>query len=208
MNALIAEAYKTREKLAAAQAPDIEKTAESVLLDELIKIAAADGIDLKDLDDNDIAEILAGAMQQAGVEKTAAPAVPAAPAAPAAPAVEEGPSEEDQAKLAEADFLGRVMAHALFDEVNQIQAAGGVPDEQEKTASAEEQEFLQAFEAMAVHQANDILAAVGVDVGEHTKTAAPYTVDDPQLQTAIIERAGELLAEAGWDVEAIAQRLS
>lgn len=196
MNALIAEAYKTKEKLAAAQAPDIEKTAESVLLDELVKIAAADGIDLNELDDNDIAEILAGAMQQAGVEKTAAPAA------------EEGPSDEDQAKLAEADFLGRVMAHALFDEVNQIQAAGAEPAAQEKTASAEEQEFLQAFEAMAVHQANDILAAVGVDVGEHTKTAAPYTVEDPQLETAIIERAGELLAEAGWNVEEIAKRLS
>lgn len=199
MNALIAEAYKTREKLAAARAPDIEKTAESVLLDELVKIAAADGIDLDDFDDNDIAEIIAGAMEQAEMELSDAPAEKTAGA-------DDGPSGDDQEKLAEADFLGRVMAHAMFDELNQIQ--NGVEDDTEKTASAEEQEFLDAFESMAVHRANDILSAVGVDTGEHTKTAAPYEVDDPQLETAIIERAGELLAEAGWDVDAIAARLA
>jgi hypothetical protein len=195
MNALIAEAYKTHEKLAAARGADIEKTAESVLLDELVKIAEADGIDLDDLDDNDIAEIIAGAMEQAGIEQYGAEKT--------AGADDDGPSSEDQEKLAEADFLGRVMAHALFDEMSQIQDGG-----QEKFASAEEQEFYGAFEAMAVHRANDILAAVGVDTGDHVKTAAPYEVTDPQLDTAIIERAGELLAEAGWDVDAIASRLA
>ena len=198
MNALIAEAYKTHEKLAAAATPDVEKTAEAVMLDELVKIAEADGVDLSELDDNDIAEIVAGAMEAAegegevDAEKTA----------------EAEPSDEDQEKLAEADFLGRVMAHALFDEMGQIQdAAPAEQTEQEKTAAAEEAEFLGAFEAMAVHQANSILGAVGVDVGDHEKTAAPYEVTDPQLETAIIERAGELLTEAGWDVDEIAKHL-
>lgn len=196
MNELLAQAYGTKEKIAAAQAEQdpLEKTAEAQLLNELEKIAAAEGVDLNQLDDNDIAEILAGAMQQAGIAPTAAQ-------------VEKTASAEyddaDAAKIQEADFLGRVMAHAMFDEFSSIQGAG-----QEKTASAEEQEFLQAFEAMAVHKANDILAAVGVDVGDHVKTAAPYQVDDPQLETAIIERAGELLDEAGWDVDKIADALS
>lgn len=188
MNEILAQAYGTREKLASAQSQ--EKTAEAVLLDELVKIAEAEGVDLNQLDDNDIAEILAGAMGAAGqgAEKTAS---------------SEGLSEEDSAKLQEADFLGRVMAHAMFDEMAAIQ--GG---DVEKTASAEEAEFLQAFEAMSVYKANEILAALGVEeAGEHVKTAAPYQVDDPQLETAIIERAGELLDEAGWDVDAIAKAL-
>ena len=188
MNEILAQAYGTREKLAAAQSQ--EKTAEAVLLDELIKVAEAEGVDLNQLDDNDIAEILAGAMGAAGqgAEKTASA---------------EDLSEEDSAKLQEADFLGRVMAHAMFDEMAAIQ--GG---DVEKTASAEEAEFLQAFEAMSVYKANEILAALGVEeAGEHVKTAAPYQVDDPQLETAIIERAGELLDEAGWDVDAIAKAL-
>ena len=188
MNEILAQAYGTREKLASAQSQ--EKTAEAVLLDELVKIAEAEGVDLNQLDDNDIAEILAGAMGAAGqgAEKTASA---------------EDLSEEDSAKLQEADFLGRVMAHAMFDEMAAIQG-GGV----EKTASAEEAEFLQAFEAMSVYKANEILAALGVEeAGEHVKTAAPYQVEDPQLETAIIERAGELLDEAGWDVDAIAKAL-
>lgn len=186
MNEILAQAYGTREKLASAQGQ--EKTAEAALLDELIKVAEAEGVDLNQLDDNDIAEILAGAMGSAGQEKTASA---------------EDLSEEDSAKLQEADFLGRVMAHAMFDEMAAIQ--GG---EVEKTASAEETEFLQAFEAMSVYKANEILAALGVEeAGEHVKTAAPYQVDDPQLETAIIERAGELLDEAGWDVDAIAKAL-
>jgi hypothetical protein len=188
MNEILAQAYGTREKLASAQSQ--EKTAEAALLDELIKVAEAEGVDLNQLDDNDIAEILAGAMGAVGqgAEKTASA---------------EELSDEDNAKLQEADFLGRVMAHAMFDEMSSIQ--GG---EVEKTASAEETEFLQAFEAMSVYKANEILAALGVEeAGEHVKTAAPYQIDDPQLETAVIERAGELLDEAGWDVDAIAQAL-
>jgi hypothetical protein len=188
MNEILAQAYGTREKLASAQ---MEKSAEAALLDELVKVAEAEGVDLNQLDDNDIAEILAGAMQAAGqeTEKTAS--------------ADEELSDADQAKLQEADFLGRVMAHAMFDEMASIQDGGA-----EKTASAEEQEFLQAFEAMSVYKANEILAALGVEeAGEQVKTAAPYEVTDPQLETAIIERAGELLDEAGWDVEAIAKAL-
>lgn len=189
MNEILAQAYGTREKLAAAQPH--EKTAEAALLDELVKVAEAEGVDLNQLDDNDIAEILAGAMQAA------------APAEKTASADESELSDADNAKLQEADFLGRVMAHAMFDEMSNIQSAGS-----EKTASAEEQEFLQAFEAMSAYKANEILAALGVEeAGEQVKTAAPYEVTDPQLETAIIERAGELLDEAGWDVDAIAAAL-
>lgn len=188
MNEILAQAYGTREKLASAQYQ--EKTAEAALLDELIKVAEAEGFDLNQLDDNDIAEILAGAMGAVdqGAEKTASA---------------EELSDDDNAKLQEADFLGRVMAHAMFDEMASIQ--GG---EVEKTASAEELEFTQAFEAMAAYKANEILAVLGVEeAGEHVKTAAPYQIDDPQLETAVIERAGELLDEAGWDVDAIAKAL-
>lgn len=193
MNEILAQAYGTREKVASANQHQ-EKTAEAQLLDELVKVAAAEGVDLNQLDDNDIAEILAEAMaaaQGGQAEKTASAEA------------EGGMAPEDEAKLQEADFLGRVMAHAMFDEMASIQNGGT-----EKTASAEEQEFLQAFEAQAAYKANEILAALGVqEAGEHVKTAAPYQIDDPQLETAVIERAAELLDEAGWDVEKISQAL-
>jgi hypothetical protein len=178
MNELLAQAYGTQGNVEANNGT-LEKTAEAAILDELEKVAAAEGIDLNEFSDDDIIEIISEAMGNAGVEKTA------------------GVYGEDESmeKVAEADFLGRTMAHAFYDELTSIQH-GGV----EKTASDEE--FAQAFENEAIDRANAILEAVG---GVEKQSSA--TPDDEQLDGYLNERAAELLAEAGYDLDAIAGAL-
>jgi hypothetical protein len=190
MNELLAQAYGTEDNIAANGG--IEKTAEAALLEELEKVAAAEGIDLNDFDDNDIVEILTEAMGGTEEqEKTAS-----------AEAVDF--TEDEQVKLAEADFLGRTMAHAFYDELTSIQNVDGV----EKTAAPEDvdPEFYEAFESEALVRAHEILDAVGL--GDGTVKQSSAVVDDESLDTALIERAGEMLSEAGYDVDAIANALS
>ena len=184
MDELLAQAYGTADNIASLQGGH-EKTAESELFAELEKVAAAEGIDLDDLSDDDIAEILAEALgmdDYEGEEKTA------------------GVDEGDMAKLAEADFLGRAMAHAFYAEM------AGISGSQEKTAADEE--FAEQFEEAATERAREILAMVGVDVGygydgETVKTAADEDIDD-----ALTERASEILAENGYDVDEISAILA
>lgn len=194
MNELLAQAYGTENNIAANNA-GIEKTAEATLLEELEKVAAAEGIDLNDFDDNDIVEILTEAMNGVEeVEKTAA----------AETTETTEMTEDEQTKLAEADFLGRTMAHAFYDELTSIQNTDGT----EKTAAPEgvDPEFFEAFENEALVRAHNILDAVGLGDGEVKQSSA--VVDDESLDTALIERAGEMLAEAGYDVDAIANALN
>lgn len=198
MNELLAQAYNTQDNINTNNG--VEKTAEAALIDELEKVAAAEGIDLNDFSDDDILEILGEAMG-GDVEKTAA-----------AEGVE-ADDEETQVKLAEADFLGRTMAHAFYDELTGIQH-GGV----EKTAAADERpsdaflkiatqmedpEFAQAFEDTAIERANEILEYL--DTGSVKQSSA--AIDDEALDAQVTERAGQLLAEAGYDVDAIAAAL-
>jgi len=207
MNELLAQAYGTQGNIDTNSG--VEKTAEAALLEELEKVAAAEGIDLNEFNDDDILEILQEAMG-GEVEKTAA-------AADAAP--EAGEEDESQVKLAEADFLGRTMAHAFYDELTSIQqggtektASGRPSDRFLKTASEEEApaatqevdpEFAQAFEQASMERAQEILTFL--DTGTVKQSSA--AIDDEQLDNAVTERAGEMLAEAGYDVDAIAQHL-
>jgi hypothetical protein len=177
MNELLAQAYGTQDNITANNG-SLEKTAEAAILEELEKVAAAEGIDLSEFSDDEIVEIISEAMGGAGVEKTAA-----------------AYEEEGQEKVAEADFLGRTMAHAFYDELTTIQHGGT-----EKVASDEE--FAQAFEDEAVNRANAILEAVG---GVEKQSAAGY--NDEEIDGALDNRAAELLSEAGYDLDAIANAL-
>lgn len=215
MNELLAQAYGTYENINANNG--VEKTAEAALLEELQKVASAEGIDLNDFSDDDIVEILQEAIAGAEeVEKTAA----------AEETVEEGTfSDDDQEKVAEADFLGRTMAHAFYDELTAIQ--GGV----EKTASRNsdnflkvaadetteeesglamdnydfsDEEFATAFNDAAIERANEIIDFLDTGVEKQSSV----NVEDEQLNVAISERAGQLLDEAGYDVDAIVNALN
>ena len=212
MNELLAQAYGTYENINANNG--VEKTAEAALLEELQKVAHAEGIDLNEFSDEDIMEILQDAVTGAEtVEKTAS----------AEETTEEVTTEEGQEKLAEADFLGRTMAHAFYDELTAIQ--GGV----EKTASRNsdnflkvaadetteegmamdsydfsDEEFAAAFDEAAVARANEILEYLDTGVEKQSSVA----IDDEHLNVAVSERAGQLLDEAGYDVEAIVNAIN
>lgn len=192
MNELLAQAYGTtgniEKNASAVGVEETEKTAEAALLEELEKVAAAEGIDLNEFDDNDIVEIITEALGGEEVEKTAA-------------AQEEVADEEGQEKLAEADFLGRTMAHAFYDELTSIQQGG-----LDKVAAPEgvDPEFVEAFETAAVEKANEILEYLE---NGHVKQSSA-AIDDEQLNAAVYERAGELLDEAGYDVNAISEALN
>ena len=203
MNELLAQAYGTAENIA-VNTQDIEKTAaENAFaegLDQLEKIAAAEGIDLNEFSDDEIVEILSEALV-GETEKTAG--------------VED---EEGYEKLAEADFLGRTMAHAFYDELTGIQGGGHADrgsDAFLKQAAADtgsaidqfdfsNEEFASAFHDAGVERANDIIEML--DSGVVKQSAATY--DDEMLDTAVTEYAGRLLDEAGYDVDAIANALN
>ena len=201
MNELLAQAYGTQANIDTNSG--VEKTAEAALIEELQKVAAAEGIDLNEFSDDDILEIIGEAMGGQDAEKTAST---------------EAEDDDSQVKLAEADFLGRTMAHAFYDELTTIQhgdaektAEARPSDAFLKKASSDETavteevdpEFAKAFEEAATERANEILEFL--DTGSVKQSSA--AIDDEQLDTAVTERAGELLAEAGYDVDQISEEL-
>lgn len=210
MNELLAQAYNTEANIA-ANSGETEKTAEAVLLEELEKIATAEGIDLNEFDDNDILDIITEAM---GTEKVAA--AEETTVEETTETTETAEVEEGEAKLAEADFLGRTMAHAFYDELTSIQTNGT-----EKVAGARKSdtflkvaadetdaaevspEVMQQFEDAALARAQEILDYIDTD-GQAKQSSA---FDDEELENAVMARAGELLDEAGYDVDAIAKAI-
>jgi hypothetical protein len=218
MNELLAQAYGTENNITVNTGAETEKTAESVLLEELEKVAAAEGIDLNEFDDNDIIEIINEAMGGVeAAEKTASADVDETTG---------DTTDGEQTKLAEADFLGRTMAHAFYDELTSIQhndvektastgdrnsdnflkVATGETDGTavEATGTDVDPEFAQAFEDAAMTRAQEIIDYL--DTGSVKQSSV--AVDDEQLNSALTERAGELLDEAGYDVNAIASAIS
>lgn len=97
MNEFLAQIYGTSDAL--------EKTAQSVLLS---KLAEDEGIDLSGLSPDQLEEIAQSVLTESSDEG----------------AEGEDLSKEAQANIAEADFLGRVMAHSMTQELDLIKQAG------------------------------------------------------------------------------------
>ena len=196
MNEILAQIYGTASDT--TEEP-LEKTAEAALLDELEKVATAEGIDLGELSDEDIVEILSEAMNSGEAEKTAE--------------ATEATEEDGQVKLAEADFLGRAMAHAFYNELSQIGA------EVEKTAS----EQVSTSDDVALARAEEILAAATEAMESSEKTASEdpkdrlvrlmgHTQEKQAADTAsddeVTARALEILDANDYDVDKIVELLS
>lgn len=88
--------------------PDDEDLAKTASAELLVKLAEEEGVDLDDFSDEEIAEMITNLQ---GEEKTAGD--------------ETQIDEESQEKLAEADYLGRVMAHAMVQELGDIEKEAG-----------------------------------------------------------------------------------
>ena len=120
-------------------------------------------------------------------------------------------NDEAQVKLAEADFLGRAMAHAFYNELSQIGT------EVEKTAAE-----IDPSEQAAMARAEEILAAATEKVESAEKTAAPEETPKDRLvrlmgdttekqasdDEAITARALEILDANDYDVEKIVELLA
>lgn len=107
MNEFLAELYGTSDIIASDPSP--EETEKLAAADFLVKLAAEENVDLDSLTDEQVGELLAE------VEKTAAE--------------DTGVEDESQEKLAEADFLGRAMAHAYVNELGEIEKNAGARTE-------------------------------------------------------------------------------
>lgn len=123
MDAQLAAIYGTGQPEAFDEA-DLQKTAAAELL---VKLAEEQNIDLNQYSDEEIGELVGELMGKTAQEE-------AAPAAPPFPPKkeekeeekkEEEKEEEKKEKVAEADFLGRVMAHAYVQELGNIEKEAG-----------------------------------------------------------------------------------
>ena len=198
MHPMIANLYGTQEKLASAQvaaepqpsAEDMEFSA--LVFDAMEKQASAEGLDLSTLSEEDLAAVYneyataIGAQINESHEKTAAFAEAAAQLG------------VDPAAMQEADTLGRVMYHAYVSE-----AMSADPEEMEKQAAEEE---LAAFDELALHRAQATLNALNGDPDEFVKTAT-LDIEDEEIDDLLDERAGELLMDAGYDLDDLASAL-
>jgi len=127
MNEFLAGMYQTREAIGASQdTSDVEKLAEAQLLDETLR---AEGIDIDKLDGNTILKLahqLLGddsALVKAAAEEAGESAEHEAGESKDH---EKGEDEETmEAKVAQADFLGRVMAHSYWNEKTAIEKTAG-----------------------------------------------------------------------------------
>ena len=174
MNPFLAEIYGTRETIGAPDpTDDVEKLAECQLVDEFLR---AENINVDTLTPEQIVKVahnlfgdnseIVKAAMAAQMTAPAAPTAPAtvAPTAPAtaapapaavktaaaAPAAEpEGETAEE--KLADADFLGRVMAHSFTQERAEI--------EKQAAAEASAQTPVATTEAPATEKTAEEMAA-------------------------------------------------
>lgn len=147
MDAFLAHVYGTKTAAAQSNQEDLEKEASVQLF---MKLAGEQNIDLASMPDAQVNELY-----QVWRDKTAAAEPPAEPTAtePTAPAKvaeddaekkkrEEAEKEHEEKKaaaekVAEADFLGRVMAHAYVNELNKIASTGEPPAEPTATTPTE-----------------------------------------------------------------------
>lgn len=193
MNPLLAQFYATEETIktasdhSAAQAgADDENALNAAILDDLIKIAEVEGFDLNALSEDELVELVNGhkedLIKQASYGQEA--------------------GEEVDPAVAEADFLGRVMAHSFTQEQAAIAQAA---DQHVKLASYSDEEL---FEELAYARAENLLSAMDGDFDNFVKEAS-VEVDAgmEDLDDAITLRAAEMLEAAGFDVDAIADAL-
>jgi len=112
MNEFLAEMYGTRETIGApSQSDEVEKLAEANLLDQAL---TAEGVDIDTLPAETILKV---AYELFGEDSHLVKAA-------AQGELQEGEQEGDedfQTKVAQADFLGRVMAHSYVNEMNDME---------------------------------------------------------------------------------------
>lgn len=223
MDAKLAQVYGTNQ----ADETDVEALATAALAE---KLAAADEVNVDGMSDEE-AEALASQILD-GDSKEEPPAEDDKAEDEGAEGEEKTAGEKEttpeQEKVAEADYLGRVMAHAYVQERKSIEASektastktastkvagkGKVMEHlkegKKKKASAEgEEQKLSALDQLAQARALEILKENGIDPNAEAPaedTEKKSSVDDEKialLQEKVNERAAAMLVEAGYKFE-------
>jgi len=178
------------------------------VLEELEKTAAAEGIDLGQFTDDQIVEMIRQTMgEEVGEQVAAAPGTEEEGVEKVASAPgHDLPAGVDMEKVAAADYLGRVQAHAMAEELAGIWGQG--EEGMDKVAGIEDITE-DDFNRLAAMNANDILEQLGALEGETLEQTegrekvASLSFDE-ELTDLLGNRTAELLDAAGWDVDAIA----
>ncbi len=152
-----------------------EKTAEDKAIEKLSAALEAESVDFDKLSAEEQNALLETAQQATGTEGQ-----------PAAPAKPTEADKEAQAKFAEADFMGRVIAHSQWDELRKISEANG----QVETTPAQR---------VAARLAGETPAAAPAE-----KTAAETA--DEAIEAVAQERVGAILQELGIDPDQLQQK--
>ena len=188
---------------------DLEKTAAAELL---VKLAEEQGVDLNNFSDEEVGAMLDDIYAGGGVEHTAEAEVEA----------EAGLQE----KYAEADYLGRIMAHSMVQELDSIEKEAGIADKAKAGAGAVGK-FLKGRPAAYKKSGQEAAGAFGKGwttkeraqlIGSAAKRVAPEAgvaagltgggltmaklrskkKEASAFETLAQERAYELAAEAGY----------
>ncbi len=168
MNQQLASIYGTAPQQTQPTEEDVQVLAQAEMLS---KVAAANGIDIDQLND----EQILGLANELGFVQT----------------------EEEkvaEARVQEADLQGRIMAHAYVDELKKLGAAPaalGLPEQQQQGDSEDESEIL---EAMAQDRAQNYANQIGVDGVEPVEE---MKVSSPVIEKYVEDRAIDILSEAG-----------
>lgn len=209
MNPFLAELYNTAENIGVtkeAASDENEKLAQAYVLDQMLQ---NEGYSLDKLSADDVVKVateIFGAdsplVKEAMGDGSCPPGVP--PKKKEDKKDEEEKEKEAQEKLAEADFLGRAMAHAYVDELRgiekkaqeeQTQTQAGLPPSMasllNKQAS-EQQSPSSALDILAQNRAQEILkqAQANQDQGDAQQ----------KLAQAVEARALEYLKAQGYNV--------
>jgi len=167
MDRQIAEIYGTDQLL--AEETDQEKTAAAELL---VKLAEEQGVDLNDFSDEEVAEMISDLYGGQGIEHTAEADFEA-----------QQLELEAQEKVAEADYLGRIMAHSYVQELNNIEkaAAEAAPPFPPKKEEKEEDKEEKKEDKKAMDKAAAALDAIAQQRAFEMAKEAGYIDDEGNL---------------------------
>jgi hypothetical protein len=226
MNPWLAEMYGT----AAAAQPEQESLSKTAQLELFAKLAAEENIDLSTLTPEQVnalfVETFSKAAEESGAEEKKEEKQEEkkdeheAKESPAEEKVEEKAKaeyfgkKEAQAKLAEADLMGRVMAHSfvqelgLIDQAKEAQAKEAGAMQHIAGAADKAKGFLGTTKGKAIAGAAAGTAAAGTGLALHLAKKKGEEKSASAIDALAGKRAVELAKEAGFDPEEASARVN
>ena len=218
MDQFLAEHYGTAATTKTASAEDLEKQASVELF---CKLAGEQNIDLKSMTEPQVQELYDSWVKKANAT-AAAPGTPAATTKTAEEEkAEKGKETREKAekeheekkaaaeKLAEADFLGRTMAHAYVNELKKIAEANAAPPAAAAPVAVKVAEMPEAFRKHLEGKKEEGKEGKPEEKKEEKEEKKHHEEKEASAvdQLAFV-RAKEMAKEAGFDPELAGRRIA